>query len=285
MKRSSSPLPFDDSPHAGGAPESPAPSYGAPSPAAAGHSYTTTGVNGPVPSNVPTQPSATIPGGYAPPSSTSSNSPSHTHSHFHSSHTVSSSSTATTTNANTNTNANAANIIYSLEAQLSELKETLTRQVRVLTARHDDLRLEHVALRKAYENTERELEMFRRTTTDQDVLIRQLAGWFSIQCECLLSSPQRNICSPLSLLRDLFFRYDQDTSNARRECRPRYPRPATSFRLAASGSIPNIDTPTTSTTPAITVTISIPHTQYPTDSRWSSPDRGGQRSEFPTTHV
>ena len=172
MKRSSSPLMLDDSPHAGGAPESPAPSHGPSSPAAGQThlSYSVpanTGMNTMVASNVPVQ---------YPPSSTS-NSPSHAHSHS-----ASTSTTATSTTIAASTT-NAANIIYGLEAQLSELRETLTRQVRVLTARHDDLRLEHVALKKAYENTERELEMFRHTTKDQDVLIRQLAGWFSIQRE------------------------------------------------------------------------------------------------------
>jgi len=174
IKRSSSPLPLEDSPH-GGAPESPAPSYGAPSPAAAAGqtsqlSYsvpTNANVNGMVASNMPVQHSA-IP--Y--PSSSTSNSPSHP-----------ASTTAIAPSATTNVTAT-SNVVYGLDSQLSELRETLTRQVRVLTAQHDDLRFEHMALKKAYENTERELDMFRHTTRDQDVLIRQLAGWFSIQRKC-----------------------------------------------------------------------------------------------------
>lgn len=74
-----------------------------------------------------------------------------------------------------------------VESQIADLRESLAREVRVITARHDDLRVEHNALKRAHDTTVRELEAFRRTTRDQDVLIRQLAGWFSSQCEfCVL---------------------------------------------------------------------------------------------------
>ncbi|KAF8323209.1 hypothetical protein DL93DRAFT_2050146 [Clavulina sp. PMI_390] len=87
------------------------------------------------------------------------------------------------------------------EAQLAELREQLSRELTILTAHHEELRVEHGALKRAYEKTVLELEAFKRTGADQDEVIKQLAGYFSMQRKFVMSNGQPNALAAITLNR------------------------------------------------------------------------------------